>query len=127
MKKKSGCYERTLVQINSNTAVLLQLFHASNHIADACWSSECFMQFREDLKTHKRAAKQFVDQLEGHWTAAFMMALRDAINEELNKNDKEYGTHFHLNYTKEKGKNENNIGVHRRQKTPDKGNRRIKL
>jgi hypothetical protein len=56
------------------------------------------MHLREDLKTHKHAAKQFVDQLEDHWTASFMMALRDAINDELKKNDKECGTNFHREY-----------------------------
>jgi hypothetical protein len=106
MKKKSKCYERSLIQINPHTVVLLQLFHSSNHIVDACWLSDCSMHLREDLKTHKHAAKQFVDQLEDHWTALFMMALRDAINNELKKNDKKYGTKFHREYKKEK--NENN-------------------
>lgn len=40
------------------------------------------------------AVRQFVAQLENHWTPAFLMALRAAITEALQRHDDNFGTGF---------------------------------
>jgi hypothetical protein len=102
-KHKGECYERHPIQLNSDTIVLLQLFHRNNHIEDICWSSECTMVMKKDLESHTKAAEQFINQLEDHWTPLFMMELRDRINERLKRDDKKYGTKFSREYIEEAG------------------------
>jgi hypothetical protein len=101
MPNKGECYERYPIQLNSDTIVMLHLFHRKNHIEDICWSSECTMSMNKDLESHTKAAEQFINQLEDHWTPLFMMELRDRINERLKRDDKKYGTKFSREYIEE--------------------------
>jgi hypothetical protein len=94
-KTKDDCYERFPVQISPDTIVVLHLFHQSNrNFFEDCWETDCAAKLREDLQTHTKAARQFIDQLEDHWTPLFMMTLRDEIDKELKDHDKKYGTSF---------------------------------
>lgn len=87
--------ERFPIQIAPDTIALLQLFHRpSCHLEDLCVFPDCIKMEEERLKIPETAAKQFISQLEDHWTPAFLMALRDEIDKELLEHDKQYGTKF---------------------------------
>lgn len=80
---------RRPVLLNSHTVMLIQLFQAKDTIADS-WMWDYIDNYREA----DDAAEQFLDQLDEHWTPAFLMALRRKITERLVKHDTEYSTDF---------------------------------
>ena len=45
-----------------------------------------------NVETYESAAKQLLAQLEGQWCPAFLMALRDEINRELDRWEKDKST-----------------------------------
>ena len=88
--------ERYPIMITYNTIALLTLYHHNTNTFQDLWA----MDYDDPMLISKNAAKQFVERLEDHWNAIFLMDLRDEINATLKKNDDEYGTKFALEYIK---------------------------
>lgn len=60
------------------------MFERHDHLEDV-WMFDNAEYSEEDYEQHERAAVQFMDQLEGCWTAKFLKALRGEIDKRLNK------------------------------------------
>lgn len=82
--------KRTPILLGSHTVALITLFHLPNDRLEDLWTIEYIDTFKEV----DHAASQFIDQLEDHWSPAFLMALRKKITATLAKHDAEYGTKF---------------------------------
>ena len=75
-------YHRHPIQINTNTIMMIELFHLDKCISH-CIDCDCPNKLDADMATHEEGADQFISQLEGHWNEAFLIALRNRINKEL--------------------------------------------
>jgi hypothetical protein len=95
MSNNEQTIDREPIQINDSTVILISLFHRGCTVLEnMCISEDCPAKMLQSINRHKKAAKQLIAQLEGHWSAAFMMALRDEIDNELKRHDEKYKTHF---------------------------------
>lgn len=75
-------YDRKFIQINRDTAILIHLFEKDkNHSWEDLWLHDFVGVYEKDFALYKESAKQFIDQLEGHWCLAFIEALRDVCND----------------------------------------------
>lgn len=83
---------RKPIMLNEHTVALISLFTKGTDNLDDCWSYDAVIEWYHQDKDS--AARQFVEQLEDHWSPAFMMALRDQITAKLAEHDKKYGTNF---------------------------------
>ena len=83
-------YERHPIILSKNTAIVIHVYTRLDRICDM-WMYDDDMPYFCD---NEIAAKQLIDQLEDHWTPAFLLVLRDRITETLKEHDKEYGTKF---------------------------------
>lgn len=75
-------YDRALIRISRNTAVLMHLFHKENdHDLESIWFEDICtdpdLYKKESIDIYEEAAQQFIDQFEGYWCIAFCKALRD--------------------------------------------------
>ena len=77
-------YDRKFIQINRDTAILIHLFEKDkNHSWEDLWLHDFIGVYEKDVALYKESAKQFIDQLEGHWCLAFIEALRDECNKHI--------------------------------------------
>lgn len=83
---------RKPIILNEHTIALITLFKRRRDSLDDCWSYESVLEWY--YRDKDSAARQFVEQLEDHWTPAFMMALREQITAKLAAHDAQYGTTF---------------------------------
>lgn len=71
-------YDRKFIQLDINTAMLIHLFEKdSDHSWEDIWLQDFTGVYEKDHLLYKDAAKQFINQLEGHYSIAFLKALRD--------------------------------------------------
>lgn len=86
--------KRKLIQLNKNTAVLLNLFYMEKEDElESLWYDE----IAPDYPWHdiwKEAANEFVEQLRDHWCVYFLRCLRDKCDEEVQKWEKEHGESY---------------------------------
>ncbi|MFB3926606.1 MAG: hypothetical protein ACE14T_11190 [Syntrophales bacterium] len=82
-------YERHPIFIHKNAVAVINIYTRHDCIEDIFTVAECYHD-----SDHVQQAQQFIDQMENHWTPAFLMALRDAITERLHQHDADYGTDF---------------------------------
>lgn len=96
-KKKSILVEpqvrRTPIYLGKNAIAVLHIFTRYDHLEDV-WMFDSDALEEQNWKLPEKSAEQFIEQLEGWWTPAFMMQLRDQIEKELIKHDKKYKTKF---------------------------------
>lgn len=90
-------YDRKFIQLSRDVVMMLHLFKKdSAHSWEDAWLHD-FEQVEEvDYRLYEEAAKQFINQLEGNWSVAFLTALRNVCDkvieadtkywEEYNKN-----------------------------------------
>jgi len=90
------------IRINETTVIMITLFKKDCNCYDPDYCN-CPANEIINLEQHKRSAKQLIAQLEENWTALFMMALRDEVDNELLEHDKKYGTSFSNQTTKLEG------------------------
>ena len=78
--------KRTPIVLSPHTIALISVFIKHEHLEDIWYSNSDFEKFvKEQVHSSSRAAKQFIAQLEGHWTPRFLKALRKEIDRELKK------------------------------------------
>lgn len=95
MSNEEEIIDREPIQINDSTVILISLFHRDcTTLENMCISEDCPAKMSQSINRHEKAAKQLIAQLENHWSPAFMMALRDEIDNELQQHDEKYKTHF---------------------------------
>ena len=79
--------KRVPIILSSHGVALLTLFKLPHANLDDLWAWDWLA---EECQTgHVRSAKQFIDAMEGHWSPAFLKALRDQITSTLEQHDKE--------------------------------------
>lgn len=83
-------YNRYPIFINRHSVAVIHVWTRCDNIADV-FLPELGLEFPRD---EQAAARQFIQQLEDHWTPAFLMALRDAVTEALRQHDADFGTDF---------------------------------
>lgn len=71
-------YEREPIKLGKNTIMLIQIFTKYDRFEDLCWHDGCLTGgIDKRANEYRKAAKQFMLQLEGHGCPAFIQALRD--------------------------------------------------
>lgn len=71
-------YDRRFIQLSRNIGMLIHLFEKdSDHSWEDIWLQDFTGVYEKDHLLYKDAAKQFINQLEGHYSIAFLEALRD--------------------------------------------------
>ena len=76
--------KRTPIVLNPHTIALISIFIKHEHLEDIWYSGSDIEKFvKEQIHSSSRAAKQFIAQLEGHWTPRFLKALRTEIDSVL--------------------------------------------
>lgn len=87
-------YKRFPILLDTQTILLLQLFHRKDNVLNDLWVQNMDGYEEVSLGNYKKSAEQLLDQLEDHWTPAFLMYLRDSITDRLKEHDNKYGTKF---------------------------------
>lgn len=75
-------YDRKFIQLSRNVAILIHIFD-KDHSWEDIWLRDFTGVCERDHFLYKEAAKQFIDQLEGHWCRAFLMALKEVCEERI--------------------------------------------
>jgi hypothetical protein len=78
-------YRRFPIILGKNDIAVIHVFSRYDNLEDACWMSDNDEYFRSRYDTFKESAEQFIDQLEGAYCEAFIIALRDRCNEILKR------------------------------------------
>ena len=74
--------------MSKNAIALIHVFTRYDRLEDLWTPSPEMDKFiQEQIEKTDKAAKQFIAQLEGHWTPRFLKALRKEIDKELKKLD----------------------------------------
>jgi hypothetical protein len=95
-------YKRKFIQLRSDVLVLLHIFEKDvDHSFEDMSLEDHEEVWKMDRTLYKESAKQFIDQLEGHWCVAFLEALRDECIERIELDRKR------VELVKEKIKDEN--------------------
>lgn len=77
-------YDRKFIQISRDIAILIHIFEKDKeHSWEDIWLDDLKGVWEHDYKIHRESAKQLITQLEGHWCRAFLEALRDECNEQI--------------------------------------------
>lgn len=82
-------YTRKFIQLSRNVVLLLHIFEKD---VDHSWEDVHLQDFEgvyeTDYNIHREAAKQLINQLEGHWCIMFLEALRDECNKIIEEDKK---------------------------------------
>lgn len=94
-------YDRKFIQLNRDVVMMLHLFKKdSAHSWEDAWLHD-FEQVEEaDYRLYEEAAKQFINQLEGNWSVAFLTALRNACDKVI-ESDTKYWEEYNKNINHE--------------------------
>jgi hypothetical protein len=87
-------YERHPIVLNTQTIMLIQMFHRSENVLEDLWVTNVDGYEEVARGQFKESAKQLIEQLEGNCAPAFFIALRNEITKLLKSHDKKYKTKF---------------------------------
>lgn len=77
-------YDRKFIQLSRDIGMLIHLFEKDkDHSWEDIWLHDFTGIYEHDFFLYKEAAKQFLDQLEGHWSVAFLEALREECDKHI--------------------------------------------
>lgn len=86
MSKDLEHYKRFPIQLSEDTFLLLHIFNRDlNHSFESAWLSDNDAYFGTEMEVYKRAADQFISQLEGEECELFIIALKNRCEEYINK------------------------------------------
>ncbi len=71
--------ERVPILLSKNAIALIQIFTKFDNLEDS-WIIDISNYYENNKNIYKKAAKQFVSQLEGQWCIEFMEELQKEIN-----------------------------------------------
>lgn len=90
-------YDRKLIQLNRDVAILLHLFKKdAAHSWEDAWLHDVEQVEEADYKLYEESAKQFINQLEGNWSIAFLTALRNVCDKVI-ESDTKYWEEYNKN------------------------------
>ena len=81
--------DRFPIILNDHSVMVIHMFTRTDYLEDL-WMSD----FMDTISQQSDSAKQFLSQLDDHWTPHFLIELRKAITERLQEHDDKYGTTF---------------------------------
>lgn len=91
-------YDRKFIQLNRDIAMLIHLFEKdSEHSWEDVWLRDFTGVYEKDHLLYREAAKQFLNQLEGYWSVAFLKALRDECNKYIKEHREKCKKHENKN------------------------------
>ena len=77
-------YDRRFIQLSRDIGMLIHIFKKDlDHTWEDIWLQDFTGVYEKDHLLYKDAAKQFIDQLEGHYSIAFLKALRDECDKHI--------------------------------------------
>jgi hypothetical protein len=78
-------YKRFPVIMGAHDVLVVHVFERTDNLEDVIWMSDFEPKMYDDIEVYKRAASQFIDQLEGCYCDMFLMELIEVCREKLNK------------------------------------------
>lgn len=78
-------YKRFPIILGPHEVMVIHLFERTDRLEDVLWMEDFEPKWQEDAEMYKRAANQFIDQLEGRYCDLFLEELIKACQEKLNK------------------------------------------
>ena len=79
-------YDRKFIQLSRDIGMLIHLFEKdSDHTWEDVWLQDFTGVYERDMLLYEEAAKQFIEQLEGHYCIAFLEALRNECDKHIYK------------------------------------------
>ena len=87
-------YQGKPIVLNKNTIILLHLFHRNDSLNDL-WMHDMDPFIEANFLQHKKAAKELLDSLDGHWCISFLENLIEESFLKIKNHDKEFGTNFY--------------------------------
>ena len=82
-------YKRKFIQLRRDVLILLHIFEKDvDHSFEDMSLEDHKEVWKIDNTLYKESAKQFIDQLEGHWCIMFLEALRDECNKVIEEDKK---------------------------------------
>jgi hypothetical protein len=91
---KSECNDLVMrfpIILNNHTVMVIHLFTRHDCFEDM-WMHDCI--HNESRRWQEQGAEQLIEQLQDHWTPAFLMKLGEVITKKLKEHDAECGTSF---------------------------------
>lgn len=79
---------RAPILLSAHTVALILIYSRHDHMDDI-WTSDVPQYYEDVYNVHEAAAKQFVEQLDGHWCVKFMEALIKEIRLRIKKHKEE--------------------------------------
>ena len=86
-----GILDRHPVYIGGQTIMLITVFTANDFIGDM-WT----IDYQDHMMDQKKGARQLIKQISDHASMNFFWELRDAIKEEIIKQNEQFGTKFEI-------------------------------
>ena len=81
--KKFEDYERFPIILGQHSVIVVHVFKRTSKLEDVIWMSDFEPKWVDDAEMYKRAANQFIDQLEGKYCDMFLMELIKACEDKL--------------------------------------------
>jgi len=80
MKKETEYIRRKPIYMGKNSVAIIHIFTRYDHLEDIGIFTDTDQYYKKELKVKNEAAKQFISQLQNHWSVNFMKQLRDEID-----------------------------------------------
>ena len=83
--KKYKDYKRFPIIMGPHDVIVVHVFERNDKLEDVVWMSDFEPKMYDDVGVYKRAAEQFIDQLEGCYCDMFLMELIKVCENKLKK------------------------------------------
>ena len=81
--KKFKDYKRFPIILGQHSVIVVHVFKRTDTLEDVIWMSDFEPKWVDDAEMYKRAANQFIDQLEGQYCDMFLMELIKVCEDKL--------------------------------------------
>ena len=78
-------YKRFPIITGPHDVIVVHVFERNDKLEDVIWMEDFEPKWKEDAEMYKRAAEQFIDQLEGSYCDMFLMELIKVCENKLKK------------------------------------------
>lgn len=78
-------YTRFPIITSSHAILVIHVFKRTEYLEDVIWMNDFEPKWQEDVEMYKRAAEQFINQLEGRYCDLFLQELIKVCQEKLKK------------------------------------------
>lgn len=84
MSDRYGNYDRHPIQLSEHTIALIKLYSRTDYLED-CFVVDMSEHVCMKNKDYKKAAQQFINQLEGRWNGVFIDYLIEELSQERDR------------------------------------------